>query len=339
MKGFLFTTLLISFVVTKKTKTKLLENVNPELPEELIQTEDYLKKSAKEFDDLKKEAAIKNLKTQVLNNSLNLDVPHIESETPTSILGLAKKLEDDSNDKKAVSNEDLKNERTLEDEEGGDGISDEQLDDMEKRVFSIEDKIDHLLLHSGHDVGNSHSTMTPFGPLLHPQDHQQNSLNHKLKMIDYLHPHGSFMHPFNHFGVHPNVMMGIGHGNPLGVGLDHHYRFDVGMNFVNPFQGLWGLHHPYTLHHHPFAYGGLGYGLGNGLDMMYPHFNGINRFGYHTYGNPFSSYADEREEQRRERFDRRQKELDDIYNKPLFPPSMTNTSSSLNTSSNSLFLI
>jgi hypothetical protein len=113
---------------------------------------------------------------------------------------------------------------------------DDKMEDIEKRLFSIEDKVDHLLMHVGHPMRYIKKNWTPFGDHHMPNYHNNDTLNHKLTTIDYLfggggaglgsvmgHPIGGFggMHPMYGYGGYGGHMMGIGHNNPWGYGLDH----------------------------------------------------------------------------------------------------------------------
>ena len=60
------------------------------------------------------------------------------------------------------------------------------MEDVQERLYAIEDKIDHLLLHAGHDIRDQTGVMTPFGMHYFPTHYNDNSLNSKLATIDYI---------------------------------------------------------------------------------------------------------------------------------------------------------
>ena len=109
----------------------------------------------------------------------------------------------------------------------------DKMEDIEKRLFSIEDKIDHLLMHVGHEVTQQKMTWTPWGMHMMPNYHNPNSLHQKLSMVDRMFPHGMGMGMshmnmgmgMHHMGMPYGMMgshaMGLGHANPWGYGLDH----------------------------------------------------------------------------------------------------------------------
>lgn len=122
---------------------------------------------------------------------------------------------------------------------------DDKMEDIEKRLFSIEDKIDHLLMHAGHEITPHKVIWTPWGMHIMPNYNNPDSMHHKLSMVDHLFGHGMehgmgfgmghgmgfgmghYMPPmgFGHmaamgYGMGGH-MMGIGHNNPYGYGLDN----------------------------------------------------------------------------------------------------------------------
>ena len=123
---------------------------------------------------------------------------------------------------------------------------DDKMEDIEKRLFSIEDKIDHLLMHAGHELTPQKMTWTPWGMHIMPNYHNPESMHQKLSMVDHLMGHpmtGGMGMMGGHMGMglmgahmgmgmmgHPMAMgtMGLGHANPWGYGLDH-----VGGGFNN----------------------------------------------------------------------------------------------------------
>lgn len=136
----------------------------------------------------------------------------------------------------------------------------EKIEDIEKRLFSIEDKVDHLLLHAGHDLTPHKTVWTPWGPHLMPNYNNKESLHHKLSMVDHLmHPYGMGMgmgmmhHPMGMMGMPlmDHHLMGIGHANPWGYGLDH----VGGFGFGNPMSMGLGRRSSYQGSSNPFYTG------------------------------------------------------------------------------------
>lgn len=60
------------------------------------------------------------------------------------------------------------------------------LTDLAKKLYTLEDKIDHLLYHFSHDVTRHEYQATPFGTFLAPMPKNPNSIHQKLKLIDHL---------------------------------------------------------------------------------------------------------------------------------------------------------
>ena len=290
-----------------------------DLPEDIKSANQFLAQSQKDFEQVKQQSAAQALQNNLLNQSLDLSIPKLEND---------------------ISGEDLVPVRHLEDESEADKeeeAGDDTLDDVEKRLFSIEDKIDHLLLHAGHEVSGHHSVMTPWGVHFGPSDHNPDSMHQKLKMVDMMygaHPamgmgmgmHGMGMHGMGMYGMGMHGMgmgahmMGLGYGNPTGAGLDHYHAMKYGMY---PYHQLHPLHPLHTF---------SPYGLGSHYSMM----------GYHPiYGNlgygmmNHSRYRDDLEEERHQRYMRHQRDMDDIMGKPLIPPSYEKPPEK----SSSLFLI
>ena len=73
---------------------------------------------------------------------------------------------------------------------------------MYHRAYSINDKIDHLLFHHNHDLTGKKAQFTPFGIHFLPRYKGADSVDQKLKMVDYMHsmggfhPGGGFMTPY-----------------------------------------------------------------------------------------------------------------------------------------------
>lgn len=231
------------------------------------------------------------------------------------------------------------NNRKLEDEEDPDDKNDEEPEEddkmthIRKRLFSIEDKVDHLLLHAGHHLDGHSLAFTPYGTHFVPQFKNKDSLNKRLTIMDH------FLHPHMAAGVtgmgggimHPNIAMGLGHSNPLGYGLDHTYSMGHGfMNYMQmggPFMNFGGLHSPYSYHsglhipyhgfYHPF--GGLhhpfhDYGMHGGY---YGGWSGRLR----AMG-PYYRHRDDVMQERMERHERHNREMNAIMSKDILPPSL-----------------
>ena len=221
--------LLVSLVLAKKKKIQVLLKPpvkkdtiqNKELPEDIKASEEFLKQSDKDFDQVKKMSAVQAMQNNIMNQSFDLTVPKLEADLPTPELVSARKLEDGE-----------------EEEEEEDGGGEDKLDDVEKRLFSIEDKIDHLLYHQGHEVNPNASIFTPWGPHFGPANHNSKSLHNKLKMIDFMfgnHPGMGGTMGMHHMGMGgmgmSSHMMGLGHMNPMGYGLDHHLGYGHMMGY------------------------------------------------------------------------------------------------------------
>lgn len=311
---------------SKKNKQDVMQPVMP-LPDDLKQGEDFLQQSNKEFDELKKESANRHLKNQIINSTLDLEVPQLDEELEKEGLNPVRKLDIEIQNKDDTANVNANNndKRKLDDDEEGE---EDKIDDIEKRAYSIEDKIDHLLLHAGHDVNGHHPVWTPFGYSSMGKVDGHDSLNHSLKMIDYM--HGGMM---GGLGMHPYGMMGIGHANPLGYGLDHLYRYDVGMHFHNPYDYVMGLNHMHGMYS-PYMYGGHAADYYGGLSAIYPSYHGYGTAGHYSPGHTFSQYRGELGQERWERHMRHQRDMDDILNGPLLPRSQVKAPQS-----SSIFLI
>ena len=119
---------------------------------------------------------------------------------------------------------------------------DDKMEDIEKRLFSIEDKVDHLLMHVGHDLTPHKMTWTPWGMHIMPSYHNPDSMHQKLSMIDHMFGQGGYMggagmghmgyrmgmmgHPMGGYGSMMGMMgyghkLGLGAANPYGYGLDN----------------------------------------------------------------------------------------------------------------------
>ena len=83
----------------------------------------------------------------------------------------------------------------------GEESIEDQLKDIRHRLYKIEDKLDHVLYHHGHEVTLHKMHLTPFGPIHVPKTKNPNSAHNQLKMGDHM------MNPFNPMmGMHPGMM-------------------------------------------------------------------------------------------------------------------------------------
>lgn len=81
--------------------------------------------------------------------------------------------------------------------ESVDGV-DAIIDRLIKRVDSLDDKIDHLLFHNHHDLAGLTAYYTPYGIQMLPSKKPKDSVDQKLKMIDYMHNLGGGYNPMLH---------------------------------------------------------------------------------------------------------------------------------------------
>ena len=79
--------------------------------------------------------------------------------------------------------------------------SEQKLDDVRQRLLSIEEKIDHLLYHSGHDVTPHEIQYSPLGPVMMPVIHDSKSPHVQMKTHDIM--RGGMVNPYT-FG-YPGV--------------------------------------------------------------------------------------------------------------------------------------
>lgn len=60
---------------------------------------------------------------------------------------------------------------------------------LDSYLYQVEDKVDHLLYHHGHDVTKHAAQFTPWGFTYVPQPKNPHSIHHKLKIVDYMQHH------------------------------------------------------------------------------------------------------------------------------------------------------
>ena len=95
---------------------------------------------------------------------------------------------------------------------------DKKLTDAEKRLYSIEDKIDHLLYHHSHDVTPHHIQFSMMGPVMVPEINDPKSAHTQMKTHDIL--RGGMSNPFapvDPYMMYSPMTMG-GFGNYGGYG-------------------------------------------------------------------------------------------------------------------------
>ena len=85
---------------------------------------------------------------------------------------------------------------------------DNKIDDMEKRLYSIEDKIDHLLFHHSHDVTPHNIQFSPMGPVMMPEITNPRSAHTQMKTHDIL--RNGIVNPYNMGFGGPYAMGGYG---------------------------------------------------------------------------------------------------------------------------------
>ena len=62
----------------------------------------------------------------------------------------------------------------------------EKLIALDHYLYDVEDKLDHLLYHHGHDVTLHKAEYTPWGFTYVPKPDNENSIHQKLKIVDYV---------------------------------------------------------------------------------------------------------------------------------------------------------
>ena len=89
---------------------------------------------------------------------------------------------------------------------------DEKLTNAEKRLYSIEDKIDHLLYHHNHDVTPHHIQYSMMGPVMVPEINDPKSAHTQMKTHDIL--RGGMTNPYAYVNPYmmysPQTMGGFG---------------------------------------------------------------------------------------------------------------------------------
>lgn len=87
-------------------------------------------------------------------------------------------------------------------EENSSADASESVDSMIDRILArtnnLDDKIDHLLFHNHHDLAGTSAHYTPYGVQVLPNQKSKDSVDQKLKMIDYMHNLGGGYNPMLH---------------------------------------------------------------------------------------------------------------------------------------------
>lgn len=131
------------------------------------------------------------------------------------------KKSDSSDDKKETSEDHQESGSDKEGDDKGDDKGDSKdetdsyLERLLKRTNSINDKIDHLLFHNHHDLAGVTGHFTPNGVVILPSNKGENSVDQKLKMIDYMHNLGGGYNPM----LHTMLPYYLGHNNSSVPGI------------------------------------------------------------------------------------------------------------------------
>ena len=86
---------------------------------------------------------------------------------------------------------------------------------LKKRVEMINDKVDHLMFHNHHDLAGTTAHYTPFGVQMLPSFKSKDSVDQKLKAIDYMHNLGGGYNPMLHTLL--PYYLGQTPGSPKGI--------------------------------------------------------------------------------------------------------------------------
>lgn len=80
----------------------------------------------------------------------------------------------------------------------------EDLTELAKQLYEVEDKLDHLLYHFNHDVTRHSYKRTRYGTMVRAEPKNPNSIHQKLKLIDNM--NSNLGHPNDwHTGVDNNA--------------------------------------------------------------------------------------------------------------------------------------
>lgn len=102
---------------------------------------------------------------------------------------------------------------------------DDIIERLLKRVDTLDDKIDHLLFHNHHDLAGMTAYYTPYGVQMLPSKKPKDSVDQKLKMVDYMHNLGGGYNPMLHtmlpyyLGQEGEQQTGIKMNGVMGAGL------------------------------------------------------------------------------------------------------------------------
>ena len=86
---------------------------------------------------------------------------------------------------------------------------DVKLTDIQKRLYEVESKVDHVLFHNSHDVTKHSMTISPWGPMMIPQIDDPESAHTQMKTHDLLR---SAMGGISYSGYNPYNAYGFGNG-------------------------------------------------------------------------------------------------------------------------------
>lgn len=100
------------------------------------------------------------------------------------------------------------------------------IDRLLKRVSTLDDKIDHLLFHNHHDLAGMTAYYTPYGVQMLPSKKPKDSVDQKLKMIDYMHNLGGGYNPM----LHTMLPYYLGHDDKTQAGVKMDGLMGMGMN-------------------------------------------------------------------------------------------------------------
>lgn len=99
------------------------------------------------------------------------------------------------------------------------------IDRLMSRVKSIDDKVDHLLFHNHHDLAGVTAHYTPYGIQMLPSKKSADSVDQKLKMVDYMHNIGGGYNPM----LHTMLPYYLGHDDKNNSGIKMNGYLGMGM--------------------------------------------------------------------------------------------------------------
>lgn len=146
--------------------------------------------------------------------------------------GLRTQLVSKNNYKRSLDDEEPAGEGAAEEEAGGasaggsKGDLESSIDKLLARANAVDDKIDHLLFHNHHDLAGTTAHYTPYGVQMLPSTKGPNSVDQKLKMIDYMHNLGGGYNPM----LHSMLPFYLGHSGEQDKGIKMDGLMGMGMN-------------------------------------------------------------------------------------------------------------